>query len=68
MHRYQFTIIGSGVVGTWIAFELSKYTTSICMLEKENDTCMGTSKANSAIISNIAGSGIDMVACCDAMI
>lgn len=50
MHKYQFTIIGSGVVGTWIAFELSKYTTSICILEKENDTCMGTSKANSAII------------------
>ena len=47
---YDVVVIGGGVVGGMIARELSKYELSICILEKENDVAMGTTKANSAII------------------
>lgn len=47
---YDFAIIGAGVSGAFIAFELSKYSIKTVVLEKENDLCMGASKANSAII------------------
>ena len=50
MKRYDFLIVGAGVVGSWIAFELSKYNNSVCVLEKEIDAGAVTSKANSAII------------------
>lgn len=43
-------IIGGGVVGCAIARELSKYQCSTILLEKEEDVCSGTSKANSAIV------------------
>lgn len=43
-------IIGAGVTGCAIARELSKYELDICVLDKEEDVCCGTSKANSAII------------------
>ena len=47
---YDVIIIGAGVIGCSIARELSKYKTSILVLEKNEDVCTGTSKANSAII------------------
>ncbi|WP_026504552.1 NAD(P)/FAD-dependent oxidoreductase [Butyrivibrio sp. NC3005] len=47
---YDVVIIGAGVSGCAIARELSKYKLNICVLEKEEDVCCGTSKANSAII------------------
>lgn len=50
MKHYDFAVIGAGVIGAWVAFELSKYDVSVCVLEKENDCAMGTSKANSAIV------------------
>ena len=43
-------IIGAGVTGTACARELSRYQAKICVLEKEEDLCCGTSKANSAIV------------------
>ena len=43
-------IIGAGVSGAAIARELSRYQASILVLEKEEDVCCGTSKANSAIV------------------
>lgn len=43
-------IIGAGVIGSAIAREISRYETSVCVIEKEEDVCNGTSKANSAII------------------
>ena len=43
-------IIGAGVIGCAIARELSKYELNICVVEKEEDVCCGTSKANSAIV------------------
>ena len=47
---YDVVVIGGGVVGGMIARELSKYSLSICILEKENDVAMGATKANSAIV------------------
>lgn len=50
-------IIGGGVVGSCIARELSRYELDVLLLEKEEDVCSGTSKANSAI----AHAGFDAV-------
>lgn len=47
---YDVVIIGAGVVGCATARELSRYKLKTLVLEKENDVCCGTSKANSAII------------------
>ncbi len=47
---YDVIIIGAGVCGAAIARELSRYQAKICVLEKEEDVCCGTSKANSAIV------------------
>lgn len=43
-------IIGAGVSGSAIARELSRYQANILVLDKEEDVCCGTSKANSAIV------------------
>ena len=50
MKNYDVIIIGAGVTGTAIARELSRYQCKVCVLEREEDVCCGTSKANSAII------------------
>ena len=47
---YDVAIIGAGVIGSAIARELSRYNAKICVLEREEDVCCGTSKANSAIV------------------
>lgn len=47
---FDVIIIGAGVTGSAIARELSKYDVNACVIEKEEDVCCGTSKANSAII------------------
>lgn len=47
---YDVVIIGAGVTGCAIARELSRYELNILVLEKEEDVCCGTSKANSAIV------------------
>ncbi len=46
---YDVIIIGAGVSGAAAARELSRYQVKACVLEKEEDVCCGTSKANSAI-------------------
>lgn len=43
-------IIGAGVIGCSIAWELSKYELDIAVIEKASDVCEGTSKANSGIV------------------
>ena len=50
MEKYDVIIIGAGVTGTAVARELSRYQIKTCVLEREEDVCCGTSKANSAII------------------
>ena len=47
---YDVIIIGAGVCGAAIARELSRYRVNACVLEKEEDVCCGTSKANSGIV------------------
>jgi glycerol-3-phosphate dehydrogenase len=47
---YDVIIIGAGIVGVSIARELSKYNLKVCVLEKEIDVAMGTTKANSGIV------------------
>ncbi len=47
---YDVIIIGAGVSGSAVARELARYELKVCVLEKEEDVCCGTSKANSAII------------------
>ncbi len=47
---YDVAIIGGGVIGSSIARYLSRYDCRAVLLEKEEDVCSGTSKANSAIV------------------
>ncbi|MCW6111182.1 NAD(P)/FAD-dependent oxidoreductase [Clostridium sporogenes] len=47
---FDVTIIGSGVTGTAVARELSKYNLKTCVVEKAIDVASGTSKANSGIV------------------
>lgn len=47
---YDVVIIGAGVSGAASARELSRYKLNVCVVEKEEDVCCGTSKANSAIV------------------
>lgn len=50
MYEYNVIIIGGGVSGCAVARELSRYKTRVCVLEREEDVCCGTSKANSGIV------------------
>lgn len=47
---YDVIIIGAGVSGCAAARELSRYQVKACVLEKAEDVCCGTSKANSGIV------------------
>lgn len=47
---YDVVIIGGGVAGCAVARELSRYKLNACVVEKCEDVCCGTSKANSAIV------------------
>ena len=47
---YDVLIIGAGVTGCAIARELSRYNAQTVVIEKGEDVCSGTSKANSAIV------------------
>lgn len=47
---FDVTVIGCGVIGAGIAYELSHYNLSVAIVEKENDIACGATKANSAIV------------------
>lgn len=47
---FDCIIIGAGVSGAAAARELSRYRLKVLVLEKEEDVCSGTSKANSGIV------------------
>ena len=47
---YDIIVIGAGVTGCAVARYLSRYEGRMLVLDKEEDVCCGTSKANSAII------------------
>lgn len=48
--NFDAVIIGGGVTGCAIARELSRYELRTALVEREEDVCSGTSKANSAIV------------------
>ncbi|GAB7140749.1 NAD(P)/FAD-dependent oxidoreductase [Deferribacterales bacterium RsTz2092] len=47
---YDVIIIGGGVCGCSILYELSRYDVNTLLVERENDVGAGTTKANSAIV------------------
>ncbi|MBI9010248.1 MAG: NAD(P)/FAD-dependent oxidoreductase [Tenericutes bacterium] len=47
---YDYVVIGAGIVGSFIARELSKYNLKALVLEKENDVANVQTLANSAIL------------------
>jgi len=47
---YDVVIIGAGITGCSVARFLSRYSGRFCVMERSEDVCTGTSKANSAII------------------
>lgn len=47
---YDYIVIGAGIVGSFIARDLSRYNTKTLVLEKENDVANVQTLANSAII------------------
>ena len=47
---YDVAIVGAGVVGCAAARYLARYQLRVCVLERAEDVCCGTSKANSAIV------------------
>jgi len=50
MKKFDIAIIGAGIVGCAIARELSKYSLSVALIEKNDDVGAGTTKANSGIV------------------
>jgi len=47
--NYDVVVIGGGIVGTAILWELAKYDLRLALLEKHSDVADATSKANSGI-------------------
>jgi len=47
---YDVAIIGAGIVGTFIARELSKYKIKVVIIEKDNDVGNAATMANSGVI------------------
>lgn len=50
MQKYDVLIIGAGVIGCAVAYELSRYQLSVAVLEKNDDVAAGTSGRNSAVV------------------
>ncbi|MDD3277552.1 MAG: NAD(P)/FAD-dependent oxidoreductase [Lachnospiraceae bacterium] len=47
---FDVIIIGAGVTGAAAAWGLARFQGKVCVLEKAEDVCCGTSKANSGIV------------------
>ena len=47
---YDITIIGAGITGSLIAYDLSKYDLNVLVLEKGSDVSQGATGANSAMV------------------
>ncbi len=47
---YDVAILGAGVIGCSLAYELSRYNLKVLLLDKENDVSLGASRANTAIV------------------
>ena len=49
-HRYDFAVIGAGVVGSAIARMLAGTVHTVALLDARSDVCEGTSKANTSLL------------------
>jgi len=47
---YDVVVVGAGIIGSAVAYNLSRYNLSVCVCERFNDVANGATKANSAII------------------
>lgn len=47
---FDIAIIGGGITGVGIAYELSKYDVSVALLEKSSQVTQGSSKGNSGLL------------------
>ncbi len=47
---FDIAVIGGGIIGTGIAYELSKYNISVALIEKSSQVTQGASKGNSGIL------------------
>ena len=50
MNNFQIAIVGGGVIGSAIAWELSKYKIDTVVFEMGSDVASGASKANSGVV------------------
>jgi len=50
MKNFHVAIVGGGVIGSSIAWELSKYKLDVVVFEKGSDVASETSKANSGVV------------------
>lgn len=50
MRRYRIIILGAGLLGCFTARHLAMRGYRVAVLERENDVCMGMSRANTAIV------------------
>ena len=50
MKNFDVAIIGAGVIGSSIAWEISKYNLDVFVFEKGSDVACATSKANSGVV------------------
>ena len=48
--KHDVVIIGGGVIGCAIAYQLSRYDLRVALVERNPDVCMGTSGKNSAVV------------------
>jgi glycine/D-amino acid oxidase-like deaminating enzyme len=54
-NTYDYIIVGGGIAGCSVAFELSKYTKNILLLEKNSDVALEASGAAGAFLSPLLG-------------
>ena len=46
----DIVIIGAGIIGSFLAYDLSKYDLNLAVLDQNSDVACGATKANSAIV------------------
>jgi len=55
MLNYDYVIIGAGISGCSVAYELSKHSDNILLIDKNNDVASGASGAAGAFLSPLLG-------------